>query len=72
MDHAALLNLLTGVDCNMAMRGMLEDGTAIGMGISNAVTRLRESKAKSKVIILLTEKNSVWQLLSIRNCPLPM
>ena len=55
MDHAALLNLLTGVDCNMAMRGMLEDGTAIGMGISNAVTRLKESKAKSKVIILLTD-----------------
>ena len=31
------------------------DGTAIGMGIVNAVNRLRESKAKSKVIILLTD-----------------
>ena len=55
MDHTALLNLLNGMDCNMAMRGMLEDGTAIGMGIANAVSRLKESKAKSKVIILLTD-----------------
>ena len=45
MDHTALLNLLNGMDCNMAMRGMLEDGTAIGMGIANAVSRLKESKA---------------------------
>ena len=35
--------------------GTLQDGTAIGMGIANAVNRLRESKAKSKVIILLTD-----------------
>lgn len=55
MDHTALLNLLSGMDCNMAMHGMLEDGTAIGMGIANAVSRLKESKAKSKVIILLTD-----------------
>lgn len=55
MDHTALLNLLNGVDCNMALHGMLEDGTAIGMGIANAVTRLKDSKAKSKVIILLTD-----------------
>lgn len=55
MDHTALLNLLNGIDCNMAMRGMLEDGTAIGMGLANAVSRLKESKAKSKVVILLTD-----------------
>lgn len=55
LDHAALLNLLSGMDSNMAMRGMIEDGTAIGMGIANAVSRLKESKAKSKVIILLTD-----------------
>lgn len=55
MDHTALLNLLNGMDCNMAMHGTLEDGTAIGMGIANAVSRLKESKAKSKVIILLTD-----------------
>ena len=32
-----------------------EDGTAVGMGVANAVTRLKDSKAKSKVIILLTD-----------------
>ncbi len=35
--------------------GMIKDGTAIGLGIANAVNRLRESDAKSKVIILLTD-----------------
>ena len=35
--------------------GMIEDGTAIGLGLANAVNRLKESNAKSKVIILLTD-----------------
>ncbi|MFV0247771.1 MAG: vWA domain-containing protein [Tenacibaculum sp.] len=35
--------------------GQLESGTAIGMGLGSAVNRLKESKAKSKVIILLTD-----------------
>lgn len=35
--------------------GMIEDGTAIGLGLANGINRLRESKAKSKVIILLTD-----------------
>lgn len=35
--------------------GQLEGGTAIGMGLGSAVNRLKESKAKSKVIILLTD-----------------
>lgn len=35
--------------------GQLEDGTAIGMGLATSVNRLKESKAKSKVIILLTD-----------------
>ncbi len=35
--------------------GRIEDGTAIGMGLGSAVNRLKESKAKSKVIILLTD-----------------
>ena len=34
---------------------MIEDGTAIGMGLANAISRLKDSKAKSKVIILLTD-----------------
>lgn len=35
--------------------GQIEDGTAIGMGLATAVNRLKESKAKSRVIILLTD-----------------
>ena len=35
--------------------GMLEDGTAIGMGLGSAIARLRKSKAKEQVIILLTD-----------------
>nr|WP_320038541.1 VWA domain-containing protein [uncultured Bacteroides sp.] len=50
VDHAVLLNLFQNIKC-----GLIEDGTAIGMGIANAVTRLKDSKAKSKVIILLTD-----------------
>ena len=50
VDHEVLLNLFKNVQC-----GLVEDGTAIGLGIANAVTRLKDSKAKSKVIILLTD-----------------
>ncbi len=49
-DHAVLLNLLKDVQC-----GMIEDGTAIGHGLANAVSRLKDSQAKSKVVILLTD-----------------
>lgn len=49
-DHAALINLLREIKS-----GMIEDGTAIGMGIATAVNRLKDSDAKSKVIILLTD-----------------
>ena len=55
VDHAVLLNLLNGMRVDMAQNGMIEDGTAIGMGIANALTRLKDSKAKSKVVILLTD-----------------
>lgn len=55
VDHAVLLNMMNGMRVDMAERGLIEDGTAIGMGIANAVTRLKDSKAKSKVIILLTD-----------------
>ncbi len=55
VDHAVLLNLFNSVDCSMATNGIIEDGTAIGLGIANAVSRLKESKAKSKVVILLTD-----------------
>lgn len=49
-DHAVLLNFVHNIQT-----GIIEDGTAVGMGIANAVTRLKDSKAKSKVIILLTD-----------------
>ena len=49
-DHAVLKNLFTGIES-----GMLADGTAIGEGLATAVNRIRNSKAKSKVIILLTD-----------------
>jgi Ca-activated chloride channel family protein len=49
-DHTVLLNLLKDINC-----GIIEDGTAIGHGLATAVSRLKDSKAKSKVIILLTD-----------------
>ncbi len=49
-DHAVLKNLFSSIKT-----GILQDGTAIGMGLATAVSRLKDSKAKSKVIILLTD-----------------
>ena len=54
-DHAVLLNMFNGLSCDMVQRGLMDDGTAIGMGLANAISRLKDSKAKSKVIILLTD-----------------
>ena len=54
-DHTSLLNLLQNVRTDIAERGLIEDGTAIGMGLANAVSRLKDSKTKSKVVILLTD-----------------
>lgn len=49
-DHDVLLNLIGSIE-----NGMIEDGTAIGMGLATAVNRLKDSEAKSKVVILLTD-----------------
>ena len=49
-DHVVLIESLETMQC-----GMIADGTAIGMGLANAVKRLKESTAKSKVVILLTD-----------------
>ncbi|NPD92668.1 vWA domain-containing protein [Xylanibacter muris] len=54
-DHSSLINLLQNVRTDIAARGLIQDGTAIGMGLANAVSRLKSSKAKSKVVILLTD-----------------
>ena len=49
-DRAVLINLFQNLQ-----PGLLEDGTAIGLGLANAVSRLKDSEAKSKVVILLTD-----------------
>ena len=54
-DHTSLLNMLQTVRTDIAAKGLIQDGTAIGMGLANAVSRLKDSKAKSKVVILLTD-----------------
>jgi len=58
IDHATLLNILNNVRTDIAAKGLIEDGTALGMGLANAVSRLKDSKAKSKVVILLTDGSS--------------
>lgn len=50
LDYDVLATLIDKIDF-----GMIEDGTAIGTGLANALNRLRESTAKSKVVILLTD-----------------
>ena len=55
IDHATTLNLLNGIGCELAYNGIIDDGTAIGNGLANSVARLKDSKAKSKVVILLTD-----------------
>ncbi len=54
-DHTSLLNLLHNVRPDLAANGLIEDGTALGMGLANAVGRLKNQKEKSKVVILLTD-----------------
>ncbi|MFQ5647259.1 MAG: VWA domain-containing protein [bacterium] len=50
LDYDVLTNLLAKVNL-----GMVKDGTAIGMAVANSVNRLRASKAKSKIVVLLTD-----------------
>lgn len=50
IDHDVLINLFKDIT-----NGMIEDGTAIGMGLATAVNRLKDSEASSKVVILLTD-----------------
>lgn len=54
-DYRSVLSLIDKSGIEYALNGALKDGTAIGLGIANAVSRLKESKAESKVIILLTD-----------------
>lgn len=50
LDYGILTSFIEPVQS-----GIIQDGTAIGMAIANGVNRLRESEAKSKIIILLTD-----------------
>ena len=50
-DRAIVKNALSKIE----FEGLIDDGTAIGMGLATAVNRLKDSRAKSKVIILLTD-----------------
>lgn len=50
LDHKVLLQFLNDLEY-----GNLEDGTAIGMGLSTSVNRIKDSKAKSKIVILVTD-----------------
>lgn len=49
-DHGVLLNALHNIKL-----GLIEDGTAIGLGLANSVNRLKDSESKSKIVILLTD-----------------
>ncbi len=49
-DHKVLLNLLNEIEF-----GLIEDGTAIGLGLATSVNRLKDSESDSKVVILLTD-----------------
>lgn len=49
-DRATLINLMNNIQTDL-----IEDGTAIGNGLATAVARMKDSDAKSKVIILLTD-----------------
>lgn len=49
-DHDIVINMM-----NSVQTGLMEDGTAIGLGLANCVNRLKESKVESKIIILLTD-----------------
>jgi Ca-activated chloride channel homolog len=60
-DHRVLLSAIDNIH-----NGLLEDGTAIGSGLGTGVERLRTSKAKSKVIILLTDGENNGGLIDPR------
>ena len=48
-------SIIKGALREISYQGLIEDGTAIGMGLATSVNRLKDSRAKSKVIILLTD-----------------
>lgn len=66
-DKNALANLITSIDTGMVRA----EGTAIGVGLASAVSRLKDSKAKSKVIILLTDgEDNVGKITPLKGAEL--
>ena len=56
LDHHALLSMLNELDTEFILKNLVENGsTAIGMGLASALARLKDSKAKSRIVILLTD-----------------
>lgn len=61
IDHTVLLNLFKDIQT-----GIIQDGTAIGVGLATAVTRIKDSQARSRVIILLTDgSNNMGQIAPV-------
>ncbi len=52
-DHATLINMLRATRTDITQNGLMEDGTAIGDGLATAISRLQDSQAKVKLLILL-------------------
>ncbi len=50
IDHKVLINMFAGIK-----QGLIDDGTALGHGLATAVNNLKDSKSKSKIVILLTD-----------------
>lgn len=59
LDHAILTELVDHVDF-----GMLEDGTAVGVALATACNRLKDSEAKSRIVVLLTDGRNNMGLIS--------
>ena len=56
LDHRALLSMLNNIDTQFILKDYVQNGsTAIGMGLASALARLKDSKAKSRIVILLTD-----------------
>lgn len=54
-DHGMLVRTFKNASCDLQANGIIQEGTAVGMGIASAVAHLKSSETKSKVVILLTD-----------------
>ena len=54
-DHGMLLRALGNASCELQGQGLIQPGTAIGMGLASAVAHVEKAEGKSKVVVLLTD-----------------